>query len=50
MESGAAVVAGALAGGLIGARLQSRVHAATLRRATGGLLVVVALIVIGRTL
>ena len=50
VESGAAVVAGALAGGLVGARLQTRVHAATLRRATGGLLLVVALIVIGRTL
>jgi uncharacterized protein len=50
VDSGAAVVAGALAGGLAGARLQTRIHAATLRRLTGVLLLVVAAIVIGRTL
>jgi uncharacterized membrane protein YfcA len=48
--SGAAVVAGAIVGGLAGARLQSRIDATVLRRITGGLLLVVAAIVIGRTL
>lgn len=50
VESGAAVVAGAIGGGLVGARLQSRIHATTLRRLTGVLLVVVGAVVIGRTL
>jgi uncharacterized membrane protein YfcA len=50
VESGAAVVAGALVGGILGAHLQTRIHAATLRRLTGVLLLVVSAIVIGRTL
>ena len=50
VEAGAAVVAGAIGGGLLGARLQTRIHATTLRRLTGVLLVVVGVVVIGRTL
>lgn len=50
LRDGAAVVAGALAGGLIGARLQSRLAATVVRRLTGVLLLVVAAVVIGRTL
>lgn len=50
VRDGAAVVAGALAGGLVGARLQSRLHATIVRRLTGVLLLVVAAVVIGRTL
>ena len=43
----AAVVAGALIGGFIGARLQSLLQASTVRKVTGSLLVVVAVVVIG---
>ncbi len=50
VRDGAAVVAGALAGGILGARLQSRLHATTVRRLTGVLLLVVAAVVIGRSL
>ena len=50
VRDGAAVVAGALLGGLLGARLQSRLHATTVRRLTGILLLVVAAVVIGRSL
>jgi uncharacterized protein len=50
LRPGAAVVAGALAGGLLGAAAQSRVPAVGARRATGVFLVVVAAVVIGRTL
>jgi uncharacterized membrane protein YfcA len=50
LRDGAAVVAGALAGGLLGARLQSRLAATVVRRLTGVLLLVVAAVVIGRTL
>jgi uncharacterized protein len=50
IESGAAVVTGALAGGVLGARLQSHTNASVLRRVTGVLLLVVAVVVIGRTL
>lgn len=49
VRDGAAVVLGALAGGLAGARLQSYLPAAAVRIATGTLLIVVALVVIGRT-
>lgn len=48
-DTGAAAMLGALAGGLVGARLQTRAHAVTLRRVTGLLLLVVAVVVIGRT-
>jgi len=50
VDSGAAVVAGAMVGGTVGAHLQSRIDAATLRRLTGIILLAVAAIVIGRTL
>jgi uncharacterized membrane protein YfcA len=50
LRDGAAVVAGALAGGLLGARAQSRLPATTVRLATGVLLIIVAVVVIGRTL
>ncbi len=50
VRNGAAIVLGALAGGLTGARLQSRLPAVAVRIATGALLVAVALVVIGRTL
>jgi hypothetical protein len=50
LRDGSAAVVGAVVGGLLGARLQSRVHAVVLRRITGVLLLVVAVIVIGRTL
>lgn len=50
VRDGAAVVAGALIGGLVGARVQSRLHATTVRRLTGVLLLVVAAVVIGRSL
>jgi uncharacterized membrane protein YfcA len=43
----AAVIAGALLGGFSGARLQSRLNASTVRRMTGLLLLVVAVVVIG---
>lgn len=46
----AAIVVGALAGGLLGARLQSGMSATTARRLTGVLLLVVAAVVIGRAL
>ena len=49
VRDGAAVVAGALVGGVVGARLQSRLHASTVRRLTGVLLLVVAVVVIGRS-
>jgi len=48
VRAGAAVVVGALIGGLGGARLQSGLRATTVRRTTGALLVVVAAIVLGR--
>jgi uncharacterized membrane protein YfcA len=44
------VVVGALIGGLVGARIQSRLHATTVRRLTGALLLLVAAVVLGRTL
>ena len=50
VRDGAAVVAGALVGGVVGARLQSKLHASTVRRLTGVLLLVVAAVVIGRSL
>jgi uncharacterized membrane protein YfcA len=50
VRDGAAVVAGALLGGVLGARLQSKLHASTVRRLTGILLLVVAAVVIGRSL
>jgi uncharacterized protein len=50
LSDGAAVVVGALAGGIVGARAQSAVHAGAARRVTGALLVLVAAIVIGRSL
>ncbi len=50
VRGGAGVVVGALLGGATGARLQSVLHATTVRRVTGSLLVVVAVVVIGRTL
>lgn len=50
LRGGAAIVLGALVGGLYGARLQSVLHAVAVRRVTGALLVTVAVIVIGRTL
>ena len=50
VRGGAGVVVGALLGGAAGARLQSGLHATTVRRVTGALLVVVAAIVIVRTL
>jgi uncharacterized membrane protein YfcA len=50
VRGGAGVVVGALLGGAAGARLQSGLHATTVRRVTGTLLVVVAAIVIVRTL
>ncbi|MFZ4517642.1 MAG: sulfite exporter TauE/SafE family protein [Microthrixaceae bacterium] len=46
----AAALLGALVGGVLGARTQARIHATTARRVTGGLLLVVAAVVIGRTL
>ncbi|MHB1137467.1 MAG: sulfite exporter TauE/SafE family protein [Microthrixaceae bacterium] len=49
VRGGAGVVAGALVGGVTGARLQSGLHATTVRRVTGALLVVVAVAVIGRS-
>jgi uncharacterized protein len=50
LRPGAAIVVGALAGGLLGAAAQSRIPAVAARRATGIFLVAVAIIVIGRTL
>lgn len=50
VRDGAAVVAGAIVGGLVGARLQSRLPAPVARRSTGVLLIVVAAVVIGRSL
>lgn len=50
VRGGAGIVVGALLGGATGARLQSVLHATTVRRVTGSLLVVVAVVVIGRTL
>lgn len=49
-RSGAAVVLGAIVGGLLGARFQSRIPATAARRITGSLLLVVAAVVIGRAL
>ena len=50
VRGGAGVVLGALLGGAAGARLQSGLDATTVRRVTGVLLVVVAVVVIARTL
>lgn len=50
VRDGAAVVIGALMGGLVGARVQSRMHATTVRRLTGLLLLLVAVVVLGRSL
>lgn len=50
LHDASAVVLGALAGGLFGARLQSRIPAAAARRLTSVVLVVVAAVVIGRSL
>ncbi len=49
VRDGAAVVIGALAGGLAGARWQSRMPATTARVLTAVLLLVVAAVVIGRS-
>lgn len=50
LRAGSAVVAGALLGGLLGARAQSLLPAPAARRVTGALLVLVAVVVLGRTL
>lgn len=47
---GAAVVLGALVGAWFGARIQARLHASRARLVTGSTLVLVACVVIGRTL
>jgi uncharacterized membrane protein YfcA len=47
---GATVVLGALGGAWIGARLQTRLHASRARLATGAVLIIVSVVVIGRTL
>ena len=49
VHHGASVVAGALVGGLVGAHLQSVMKASAVRRLTGVLLLLVALVVIGRS-
>ena len=48
LRAGSAAVLGALAGGLLGARLQTHVSPVTARRLTGVLLFVVAVVVAGR--
>ena len=48
LRDGAAAVLGALAGGLLGARLQSSISPVTARRLTGVLLLVVAVVVAAR--
>lgn len=50
LRSGAVVVLGAIVGGLLGARFQVAVPASAARRITGALLIVVACVVIGRSL
>lgn len=50
LHDGASVVAGALLGGWVGARLQSRLQASVVRQLTGVLLLLVAVVVIGRSL
>jgi uncharacterized membrane protein YfcA len=50
LRDGAAVVLGATIGGLAGARLQSRLPAPVARVSTGVLLIVVAVVVVGRSL
>ena len=50
LRAGSAVVGGALLGGLLGARVQALLPATVARRITGVLLVVVALVVLGRSL
>lgn len=49
VRDGAAVVLGAVVGGLAGARLQSRLSATSVRRLTGVLLILVALVVLWST-
>jgi uncharacterized membrane protein YfcA len=49
VRDGVAVVLGAAVGGLVGARLQSRLAATTVRRVTGFLLVLVAVVVLWST-
>lgn len=49
-RTGAAVVLGALVGGSLGSRAQVHMQATVARRVTGALLVVISLIVIGRSL
>ncbi len=50
LRDGAAIVAGALLGGFVGARVQAAIDARAARKVTGALLLVVAVVVIGRTL
>ncbi len=50
VHHGAAVVLGSLLGATLGAKLQARLHAKHARLVTGGLLVVVAVVVIGNSL
>lgn len=50
LRDAAAVIAGALLGGLVGARTQAAVDPRAARRITGALLAVVAVVVIARTL
>jgi uncharacterized membrane protein YfcA len=50
VESGGAALAGAFLGGLVGARLQTGAPPTMLRRMTAAVLVVIAVLVIGRTL
>lgn len=50
VRSGAAVVLGAVAGGLVGARVQSVLPATAVRRSTGALLLLVAAVVLGGSL
>ncbi|MFM7069602.1 MAG: sulfite exporter TauE/SafE family protein, partial [Actinomycetes bacterium] len=45
LRIGAAAIVGALLGGYVGARLQSRVAPATVRKLTGGLLLAVAVVI-----
>lgn len=50
LDTGGAALAGALVGGLVGARLQTGAPPTVLRRITAGLLVAIAALVVGRTL
>ena len=50
VEAGSAALAGAFVGGLLGARIQTGAPPTVLRWCTAALLVVIAALVIGRTL